>query len=60
MLLEAARMGAPVFLSFNSATARAIELARMMGITVIGHARDGRFSVYSHPERIRGCPTLHD
>ena len=54
MLLKAAKMQAPVVVSRHSTTGRAVSLARDLGITLVGHARGSRLSVYSHPERL-GC-----
>lgn len=56
MLLTAAKMQTPVVVSRHSTTGRAVSLARDLGITLVGHARGGRLSVYSHPERLC-CPT---
>ena len=55
-LLKAARMQAPVVVSRHSPTGSAVSLARDLGITLAGHARGNRLSVYSHPERL-GHPT---
>jgi len=52
MLLKAAKMEAPVVVSRHTPTARAISLARDLGITLIGHVRGGRMWVYSMPERL--------
>ena len=52
MLLKAARMQVPIVVSRTSPTERAVTLARELGITIVGYARGGRFTVYSHPERL--------
>lgn len=54
MIVKAAKMGVPVVASLNSPTSRAVLLADVLGMTVVGYARGGRISVYSHPERL--CP----
>jgi FdhD protein len=54
MLLKAAKMQVPVVVSRHSTTGSAVSLARDLGITLVGHARGSRLSVYSHPERL-GC-----
>lgn len=56
MLLKAAKMQAPVVVSRHSPTGSAVTLAVALGITLVGHARGNRLSVYSHPERL-GCLT---
>jgi FdhD protein len=56
MLVKAAKMQVPVVVSRHSPTGIAVSLARDLGITLVGHARGGRLSVYSHPERL-GCST---
>ncbi len=56
MLFKAAKMQVPVVVSRHSPTESAVSLARDLGITLVGHARGIRLSVYSHPERL-GCPT---
>jgi len=53
MLLKAARMAVPVIASRHSPTRRAVFLARDLGITLVGHARGSRLSVYSHPQRMQ-------
>lgn len=52
MLLKAAEMQAPLVVSRTSPTERAISLAAGLGIALVGYARGGRLSVYSHPERL--------
>jgi len=56
MLLKAAKMQSPVVATRHSPTARAISLARDLGIALVGYAHGIRLSVYSHPERL-GCST---
>jgi len=56
MLVKAAKMQVPVVVSRHSPTGAAVSLARDLGITLVGHARGSRLSVYSHPERL-GCST---
>lgn len=56
MLVKAAKMQVPVVVSRHSTTESAVSLARDLGITLVGQARGGRLSVYSHPERL-GCST---
>jgi len=55
MLLKAARMQTPIVVSRSTPTARAISLARDLGITLIGYARGSRLSVYSGEERLLGA-----
>ena len=55
MLLKAARMEVPIVVSRHSLTESAVSLARDLGITLVGYARGGRLSAYSHSERL-GCP----
>ena len=52
MVLKAARVNMPVVISRNTATSLAVEVARSLGITLIGFARGGRFTAYSGQERI--------
>ena len=52
MLLKAAKMQSPIVVSRSSPTARAVSLARDLGVTLVGYARGNRLSVYSHPERL--------
>jgi FdhD protein len=51
MLLKAAKMQAPIVVSRHSPTGSAVSLAHDLGISLVGHARGNRLSVYSHPER---------
>ena len=52
MTQKAIRMGCPMVISLNSTNAYSMQIAEKYGVTLIGHARSGRFSVYTHPERI--------
>lgn len=52
MLLKVARNGVPVAVSLSSATDQAVELAKRLGITLVGLARGRKLTIYSVPERI--------
>lgn len=52
MLQKSARMGVSVVVSRTSPSSLSIELARRLGITLIGYARRDSFRLYTHPERI--------
>jgi FdhD protein len=52
MLQKSARLEVAVVISRSSPTTLSIEQAQTQGITLIGYARHGQFSVYTHPERV--------
>jgi len=54
MLHKAKRAGIPISVSRGTPTHQAVLQARSMGLTVVGRARRGGFTVYSHPQRIEG------
>ena len=56
MLQKSARIGAAIVISRTSPSSLSIELAKKLGITLIGYARRDRFNVYSHPDRIIDQP----
>lgn len=61
MLRKGAHMGTPIVVSRTSATTLSIELAKRLGLTLIGYVRGDSFTVYSHPERLvlpRPVPAL--
>jgi len=53
MVTKAAHAGIPVIISRAASTLEGIETAWRAGITLICFSRKGRFTVYSHPERVR-------
>jgi len=54
MVTKAAHAGIPVVISRAASTEQGIETARKAGITLICFSRGDRFTVYTHPERVRG------
>lgn len=49
---KARRAGIPVLVSLGAPTHQAVLLAREMNLTLIGFARQNRFSIFSAPDRI--------
>jgi FdhD protein len=52
ILHKARKAGIPMVVARGAPTHQAVLRARDMGVTVVGFARGGRFTVYSHSERI--------
>jgi len=52
ILIKVAKMGIPVIVSRSAPTELAINLAKELGITVVGFAREGRLNVYANSERV--------
>ncbi len=53
IVIKCAKLGLSALVSVHAATALAVDLARSLGITLVGYARRGRFTVYSGDDRIR-------
>lgn len=51
---KAAEAGVGILAAVSAPTAYAVRLAESAGITLVGFARAGRLTVYSHPWRIEG------
>jgi FdhD protein len=52
MAVKAAKAGVPVVASKSAVTDLAADIARSLGITIVGYARGGGMAVYTHPDRI--------
>jgi FdhD protein len=52
MVMKAARIGVPILISRNGATAMAFDLAQRLGMTLIGRALNRRFFCYTGSERL--------
>jgi FdhD protein len=53
MLIKAAKRQIPVIVSRSAPTDLAVELAKQLGITVIGFARGQRMNIYCNQERVK-------
>jgi len=56
MLYKAAHMGIPIVISRTSPTALTVRLARSWGMTLVGYAYSGSFTVYAGLERLEAGP----
>jgi FdhD protein len=56
MVIKYANAGIPVIISRTASTDKGITSAEEFGITLICFSRNDRFTVYTHPERIRDLP----
>ena len=54
VVLKVSRLGVPVVLSRSAATDLAVELARLIDLTLIGYVRGGGFHVYVAAGRVAG------
>jgi FdhD protein len=54
MVQKATVLGARALVAISGPTGLAIRVAEQAGLTLVGFARPGRFTVYAHPERISG------
>lgn len=53
IVLKVALNGIPVILSRSAPTLQAVTLAHELGMTIVGFARNNRFNVYTHWQRIK-------
>lgn len=60
MVSKAANAGIPIVISKAATTDEGVRLARQTGVTLVCRVKEGRFRVYSHPERIGHCTRADD
>lgn len=53
MILKAARATIPIVITKAAVTDKGVEAAQQLGVTLIGFARGDRFTLYTHPQRVR-------
>lgn len=54
IVIKAAQMKIPILVSLSAPTSMGIKIAETFGLTLVGFAREGRFNIYSSPDRIKG------
>jgi FdhD protein len=54
MVAKVARAGIPILISRAASTDRGIRTAAMYGVTLICFSRGDRYTIYTHPQRIKG------
>ena len=52
ILLKVSKMGVPIVIARSVPTSLAMEMARELGITLVGGARNQSFYVYTHTHRV--------
>lgn len=52
MVTKAVNAGIPIVAARAAVTVKGAELAAASGVTLVGFVREGRFTVYTHPERV--------
>jgi FdhD protein len=52
MVQKATVLGAPLLAAISGPTGLAVRVARQAGLTLVGFARGGRLTVYTHPDRL--------
>lgn len=56
MVSKAANAGIPIIITKAAATDRGILTAKQAGVALVCFARGDRFTIYTHPQRIKGMP----
>jgi FdhD protein len=59
MVQKCAMAGFGTLIALSAPTDLAVRLAQEHGICLVGFATPGRWTVYSHPQRLAGLPTDH-
>jgi len=58
MILKAARARVPIVISRSAPLDKAVELAGLFDLTLVGFLRNNRFNIYAAPRRVEGAPAL--
>ena len=52
LVQKAAVAGIPFVCAVSAPSSLALDAARRLGLTLVGFLREGRFTIYTHPERV--------
>jgi FdhD protein len=52
LVQKAAMAGVPVLCAISAPSSLAVKAAARLGMTLVGFLRDGRYTIYAHPERV--------